>query len=180
MSQDVYVFSICILKNYFKETFGDHYPYEIIMGIIMVLRDSKVLDLKIELKSAIHELSFMNENILQMAQCSLNTELSSLITSYYPVFHTDAIEMQNSYVAGVWKGTKILTNNTRRWFCQIVDGLGSEESLYELAMAGHTWVAEYKYILFGSERYHFSLFIDCIPTSYKSTPFTIPETSWFE
>src|SRR5579863_53272 len=138
MSQDsTYIFSICIMKNYFRETLGDHYPYEIITSIIMALRDSKILDLKIRLKSAIHKLPCMNYSILQIAQCSLNTELSNLISSYYPIFHAEYIELDDTFTREDWaqcERIETIVAMTRRWVCQIVDGLGSEESLYELAM----------------------------------------------
>jgi hypothetical protein len=187
MSQDIYVFSVCVLKNYFRETFGDHYPYEIIMGIIMVLRDLKILDLKIRLKNAVHKLSFMNEIVLQMVQCSSNSELSRLISDYYPIFYAEHIELENIYEGNdsdreeTWQDA--ITINVRRWFCQIVDNLGSEESLYELAMAAHTWAIECNIVIVTLERQYYidTLFIDCIPTdtSYKPS-FTLPETFWFE
>jgi hypothetical protein len=195
MSQDVYVFNICVLKNYFGETFGDHYPYEIITGIIMVLRDSKVLDLKINLKSIIHEVPLVVEDILQMAQCSSRFELHCLISSYYPIFRAEYIELENTYGIDAvdargeeWDEVKqdkideMISTNTKRWFCQIVDGLGSEESLYELSMAAHTWIIEFESYCFHSPHYGFTSFIDCIPTdtSYKPTSFTLPTTFWFE
>jgi hypothetical protein len=122
-----------------------------------------------------------------MAERSLNTELSSLISSYYPVFdaeYSTYIELNNTHNRGglvLYDVDDTIVAMTNRWVCQIVDDLDSEESLYELAMAAHAWVAD-----FGDVIQHLipkrTLFIDCIPTntSYKPTLFTIPKTSWFK
>jgi hypothetical protein len=186
MSLDrVYVSNLCILKNYFGEIFGDHYPYEVVTVIIMMLRDSRVLDFKTRLRNAVCTLPYMNWIILQMAQSSSNRELSNSISSYYPSFHAEYATLEDNYIRShLLESTKdnINTLVTKVWFRQIVDDLNSEESLYELAMAGHTWIIEYEQLLFWYRHYDLRLFIDCVPTNttYSYSIFTYPKTSWFK
>lgn len=151
MSQNnTYAFNILVLRNYFRETFGDHYPYEVVDVIMVTINHLKISEMKIYLKNAVNKLSFVSKNIFQVTEWSSCIELSDVISNYYPTILAANIKLENGLAKSManvildgrdnleeWDAAahNMITVMNKRWFCQIIDDVGSEGPLYDLLKA---------------------------------------------
>ena len=132
-----YIFSIWTLRTYFQETFGSHYPHDIVCIIVKIMQQITIRDLKTKMKLEFQGI-FISDGDLLDTFCNFKsdpcTELITSMLHYYPAYKPEiqAYYPQHALLSVAPTNEIDPSLSVDSKLCLLIDELQSEAALHDL------------------------------------------------